>query len=136
MPENQTTNSLDPRDLNANIQHIYHRAPTFEEITQNYGATVFSKLVAKNGYWSIVLDEPSSMLTTFNSPASNQLYKFNRLPFDINVSQDLFQESMDHITCGLHGVISIAHDICIFNEDEKDYDVNMQNSWKKQWKMG
>ena len=86
---------LNPRDLNANLQCTYHRAPTAKEITHKLsGATVLSKLDAKNGYWSIVLDEPSSMLTTFNSPASNQRYKFNRLPFGINVSQDLFQESL------------------------------------------
>ena len=71
------------------------------------------------------------MLTTFNSPASNQRYKFNRLPFGINVSQDLFQGSMDHITSGLHGVISIADDICIFDEDGKDHDVNMQKFMEK-----
>ena len=131
-PNNKLRICLDPRDLNANLQCTYHRAPTVEEITHKLsGATVFSKLDAKNGYWSIVLDEPSSMLTTFNSPASNQRYKFNRLPFGINVSQDLFQESMDHITSGLHGVISIADDICIFGENENDHDVNMHKFMEK-----
>ena len=128
---------LDPRYLNANLQHTYHRAPTVEKIThKSSGATVFSKLDAKKGYWSIVLDEPSSMLTTFNSPASNQRYKFNRLPFGINVRQDLFQESMDHITSGLHGVVSIADDICIFDENEKDYDVNMHKFMEKEEENG
>ena len=135
MPENQATNSRDPRDPSANLQRTCYRAPTVEEITHKLsGSTVFSKIDAKNGYWSIVLDEPSSILKTFNSPASNQRYKFNRLPSGINVSQDLLQESMDHITSGLHGVISIAYDICIFGENGKDNDVKIQNSWKKQWK--
>ena len=41
------------------------------------------------------------------------------------MSQDLYQESMDHITSYLHCIISIADDICIFGENEKDHDVNM-----------
>ena len=131
-PNNKLYICLNPRDLNANLQRTYHRAPTVEEITHKLsGATVFSKLDAKNGYWSSVLDELSSMLTTFNSPTSNQRYKFNRLPFGINVSQDLLQESMDQITSGLHGVISIPDDTCIFGENGKDHDVNMQKLMEK-----
>ena len=115
---------LDPRDLNASIKRTYHRAHTLEEITHKLaGACVFSKLDAKNGYWSIVLDEQSSLLTAFSAPG--QRYKFNRLPFGINVSQDLFQEAMDNITRGLEGVISIADDICIFGKDEKEHDANL-----------
>ena len=46
------------------------------------------------------------------------------------MSQDLFKESMDHITSGLHGIISIADNICIFSENEKDHDVNSKSSRK------
>ena len=119
---------LDPRDLNANIKRTYHRAPTVEEITYKLSdAKVFSKLDAKDGYWSIQLDEPSSLLTAFSSPSSNQRYKFKRLPFGINVSQDLFQESMDEITRDLDGVISIADDICVYGNDAEDHDRNLHN---------
>ena len=115
---------LDPRDLNANIKRTYHRAPTVEEITHKLAdAHIFSKLDAKNGYWSLVLDDESSLLTTFNSPSKR--YKFNRLPFGINVSQDLFQEAMDNITRDLKGVISIADDICVFGKDEREHDTNL-----------
>ena len=119
---------LDPRSLNANLKRTYHRSPTVEEITYKMtSATVFSKLDAKDGYWSIELDKSSSLLTAFSSPASNQRYKFNRLPFGINVSQDLFQEAMDAITRDLDGVISIADDICVFGVDEKHHDENLYN---------
>ena len=47
------------------------------------------------------------------------------------MSQDLFQESMYHITNGLHGVISIADDIYIFGENERDNDANMQKFMEK-----
>ena len=119
---------LDPRDLNTNLQRTHHRAPTVEEINYKLAESrVFSKLDAKDGYWSIVLDEPSSLLTAFSSPSSNQRYKFKRLPFGINVSQDLFQEAMDHVTNGLDGVISIADDICVFGRDEQEHNRNLHS---------
>ena len=60
---------LDPRDLNANIRRDHHRIPTVEEVAHEFaGSRYFTKLDARWGYWSIVLDEESSLLTTFNSP--------------------------------------------------------------------
>ena len=59
---------LDPRDLNKAIIREHYKAPTLEEISHKLsGATVFSKLDAKDGFWSIHLDTPSSYLTTFNT---------------------------------------------------------------------
>ena len=59
---------LDPRDLNKAIIHEHYKAPTLEEISHKLSsATVFSKLDAKDGFWSIHLDTPSSYLTTFNT---------------------------------------------------------------------
>ena len=65
-----------------------------EEITHKFkGNTVFSKLDARHGYWSVVLDEESPYLTTFNSPFG----RFTRLPFGLCVSQYVFQQTMDFI---------------------------------------
>ena len=59
---------LDPRNLNKAIIREHYKAPTLEEISHKLsGATVFSKLDAKDGFWSIHLDTPSSYLTTFNT---------------------------------------------------------------------
>ena len=60
---------LDPKDLNKALKRPIHKTPTLEEITHKFqGGKVFSKLDAKNGYWSIKIDEESSKLTTFNTP--------------------------------------------------------------------
>ena len=59
---------LDPHDLNNAIIREHYKAPTLEEISHRLsGTTVFSKLDAKNRFWSIHLDTPSSYLTTFNT---------------------------------------------------------------------
>ena len=59
---------LAPRNLKKAIIREHYKAPTLEEISHWLsGATVFSKLDAKNGFWNIHLDTPSSYLTTFNT---------------------------------------------------------------------
>ena len=59
---------LDPRDLNEAIHHDHHKMPTVEEVAHEFAHSCFTKLDAHHGYWSIVLDQDSSLLTTFNSP--------------------------------------------------------------------
>ena len=79
-PDGSLRICLDPRDLNKAIIHEHYKATMLEEIShQLSGATVFSKLDAKNGFWSIHLDTPSSYLTTFNTHKGR--YQFLRMPF-------------------------------------------------------
>ena len=60
---------LDPRNLNEAICHDNHKAPTVEEVAHEFvHSHFFTKLDACHGYWSIVLDQDSSLLMTFNSP--------------------------------------------------------------------
>ena len=82
---------LDPRDLNEAIIHEHYKAPTLEEISHKLsGATVFSKLDAKDGFWSIHLDTPSSYLTTFNTHKG--CYQYLCMPFGLKMSQDVFPD--------------------------------------------
>ena len=60
---------LDLHGLNRAICHDHHKMPTVEEVAHEFtNLHYFTKLDAHHGYWSIVLDEESSLLTTFNSP--------------------------------------------------------------------
>ena len=62
---------LDPHNLNEAIHHDHHKMPTVEEVAHEFAHShFFTKLDAHHGYWSIVLDQDSSLLTTFNSPFS------------------------------------------------------------------
>ena len=59
---------LDPRDFNKAIIREHFKAPTLEEISHKLaGATVFSKVDAKDGFWSVHLDNASPHHTTFNT---------------------------------------------------------------------
>lgn len=110
---------LDPKDLN-----LQHYIPTVEELPHKFtGAQVFSKLDAKSGYWSVVLEEQSQLYTTFNTPFGR--FCFKRLTFSLKISQDVFQAAMDDILQGLPGVISIADDIAVINKNQDDHDKNV-----------
>ena len=115
---------LDPKDLNAAIQREHHVTPTLEEILPKLtGATVFSIVDAKCGYWNVVLDKESCYLTTFNSPFGR--YRFNRTPFGLKMSQDIFQTKIDQTFEGCEGVAGIADDNVVFGKTSEEHDRNM-----------
>ena len=63
---------LDPKDLNKAIKRCHHKTPTLDEITYKLaGAKFFTKMDGKNSYWSMRLDDESSLLTTFNTPSDD-----------------------------------------------------------------
>ena len=61
--------SLDPRDLNKAIKCNRHYVRSIDDIIPKVaGATHFSILDARSGYWQVKIDEESSKLCTFNTP--------------------------------------------------------------------
>lgn len=116
---------LDPKRLNDNLKRCPHKIPTVEELNPMFtGATHFSKLDAKAGYWACKLEEKSQLLTTFRSPLG-QRYCFQRMPFGLNVSQDEFQKAQDMNLEGLEGVVGIADDVCVMGRTEEEHDRNL-----------
>ena len=112
---------LNPKDLNKATVQEHYKAPTLDEITHRLsGATCFSKLDAKDGFWSIHLDEDSSYLTTFNTHHGR--HRFLHMPFGLKMSQDVFQMQMDQATDCLPGIIAIHDDICMFGHTPEEHD--------------
>lgn len=117
---------LDPKDLNKAIKRSQMPMPTLDESRHKFkGATVFSTLDARHGYWSVKLDHESSYLTTFNSPFGR--YRFKRLPFGLCISQDVFQARMNQILEKCHGVVGMADDIAVIGKSEAEHDENLHN---------
>ena len=112
---------LDPHDLNMAIHRDHHKMPTMEEVAHKFAHShFFTKLDALHGYWSIVLDQDSSLLTTFNSPFGR--YCFLQLPFGLVCSQDIFQKKMDQILEECQGCIGIADGITVHGRTEAEHD--------------
>ena len=78
---------------------------------------------AHHGYWSIVLDQESSLLTTFNSPFGR--YCFLHLPFGFVCSQDIFQKIQILEEC--QGCIGITDDITVHGHTEVEHNAHLQN---------
>ena len=88
-PDGMLCICLDPRDLNKAIIREHYKAPTLKEIFHKLAdATEFSKLDAKDRFWSIHLDNASSYLATFNTHKGR--YRFLRMPFSLKMAQDIF----------------------------------------------
>lgn len=116
---------IDPKDLNeAIIRHPYP-IPTFEEIVSKLsGATVFSTLDIRDGFWAIKLKEPSSKLCTFNTPFGR--YRFLRLPYGLKCSSDIFQERMTNLLEGLEGIAVYIDDIICWGKDVNEHNERLK----------
>ena len=115
---------LNPKDLNKAIVWEHYKAPTLDKISHWLsGTTYFSKLDAKDGFWSIHLDERSSYLMTFNTPHGR--YHFLHMPFALKMSCDIFQICMDQVTDQLPSIITIHDDVCIYGHTPEKLDQHL-----------
>jgi transposase InsO family protein len=116
---------LDPKRLNNEIKRCPHKIPTLEELSPAFAhAKYFSKLDAKSGYWAVHLDKDSQDLTTFRTPFGR--YCYNRLPFGLAISQDVFQQHMDNILERVPGCVGIADDVAVLGRTIEEHDHNLE----------
>ena len=114
---------LDPKDLSRNIRREHYYSRTIDEILPQLHKSFFSVVDSKKGYWHIELDEESSLLCTFITLFGR--FKFNRLPFGIKVSQDVFQRKLDKAYQCIDKVCGIADDIITAGETLQEHDTAM-----------
>ena len=101
-----------PARLNKAIQREHYPLPTIEDVaTRLLGAKVFSVLDVRKGFWHVELDEPSSYLTTFNTPFG--WYRWRRMPFGICSAPEVFQRRMHQLIEGPHGAEVVADDFVV-----------------------
>ena len=74
------------------------------------------KIDETSGFWHVLLDFRSSLLTTFNTPWGK--YRWLRMPFGLKVSGDVFQERLDGVLRLVSGVLGIADGIVIHSDIE------------------
>ena len=105
--------------------------PVLDELLPELAqAKVFSTVDLRSGFWHCVLDEQSSLLTTFSTPHGR--YRWLRLPFGLSVSPEIFQKRLNQAIEGLDGVLNIADDILIFGVGDTeetakaDHDAKLQ----------
>ena len=114
---------IDPQALNKDLKREMHPLPVIDDVLPSLSkARVFSKFDLRNGYWHCVLDEPSSYLTTFQTPLGR--YRWLRLPFGLAVSSEIFQKRLNTALEGLKGVVCVADDILVYGSGNTDEEAN------------
>ena len=115
---------IDPQSLNKVLQRERYQLPTFEDVLPMFsGAKVFSKLDVTNAFWHLELDKESSLLTTMTTPFGR--YAWERLPFGLCVSSEIFQRHLCEALEGLDGVICVADDIVVTGVTKADHDAKL-----------
>ena len=134
-PSGELRICLDPKDLNNCVRRPHHYTQVLDDILpQLQGASVFSILDARSGYWNVKLNDESKLLTTFNTPYRR--YCFRRLPFGLVSAQDVFQKKVDQTFEELPGVVAIADDIVVFGKTEAEHDKHIDNVMKRTHEVG
>ena len=103
---------LDPKDLNKAIKRNQWYARTLDIILPELAQSKYFTIKdATSGFWHVLLDFRSSLLTTFNTLWGK--YRWLRMPFGLKVSGDVFQERLDRVLRLVPGVLEITDDIVI-----------------------
>ena len=112
---------LDPKDLNKVIERNQWYSKTIDDILPELAQSKYKTLKdVTSGYWYIVLNLASSLLTTFNIPWGK--FRWLRLPFRLKIASDVFQERLDRVPRLLEGIHGIADDILTHGETEIQQD--------------
>ena len=128
---------IDPsQTIDKAIKRPKYTIPTIEEkLPLLTKVKVFTIVDVSEAFHSIVLDDESSLLATFQGP--NGRYCYNRMPFGIASGPEEYQRRQHEFLDGLRGVINIADDICVFGcgdtkeEADIDHDRNLTNLLEK-----
>ena len=101
---------LDLKDLNKAIERNQWYSRTIDDILPELAKSKYKTLNnATSGYWHVVLDLASNLLTMFNTPWGK--FRWQRLPFRLKIATNVFQERLDRVFRLLKGVHGIADDI-------------------------
>ena len=120
---------VDPRPLNKAFKRETYQIPALDEILPEIAqAKVFSTVDLRSGFWHCVLDEQSSLLTTFSTPYGR--YRWRQLSFGLYVSSEIFQKRFNQAIEGLDGVLNIADDILICGIGETEKTANSDHDRK------
>jgi hypothetical protein len=122
---------IDPKFLNRALLRSTYYMPTIDDVLPKLSnAKIFSTFDAKSAFWHLKLDEPSSYLTTFESPFGR--HRWLRCPYGITPAPEIFQARIHAALSGLEGVHCIADDVLLTGSGdtveaaEIDHDKNLR----------
>jgi len=106
--------------LNKGVQRELYPLPRVSDmLSQLSRGKVFSKLDANSGFWQVMLEPKSKLLTTFITPWGR--FCFKRMPFGISSAPEFFQRCMTKILHGLDGVVCMMDDVLVYGENDLEH---------------
>ena len=120
-PDGSLRLCLDPKDLNKAIERNQWYSRMIDDILLELANSKFKILKgATSGYWHVLLDLASSLMTTFNTPWGK--FRWLHVPFGLKITSDIFQERLDKVLRLLEGVHGIADDILTHGTTKLEHD--------------
>ena len=111
---------IDPRPLNQTFKRNRFPTPVIEDILPELSkARLFCVVDARDEFWHVALDEPSSYLTTFATPWGRN--RWMRMPFGISPAPEEFHRRMQEAWESIDGIKPIhTDDILSYGSGETD----------------
>ena len=133
--QGQVRITTDLSRLNKSVVPERHPIPHIKDLfLQLQGATVFSKLDLRKGYFHIPLHPDCRHLTTTATPLG--LRQYCRLPMGLTDSASVFQRSISQALAGLPGVAVYIDDIIIYGENDAVHDKRLENVLRRLHERG
>lgn len=123
---------VDYRQLNHVTRKDSHPLPYIQDIfDQVSGATIFSTLDLRSGYWQVPMAENSIPKTAFACHLG--LFEFVRMPFGLTNAPAIFQRQMNKILSGLIGKSCMVYidDIVIYSRTESEHAKHIEEVFKR-----
>ncbi|GFO39028.1 Gag-Pol protein [Plakobranchus ocellatus] len=116
---------IDPKFFNKALLREHYTMPLLDDVLHELSESrVFTKVNLRNGFWHVLLDTESSLLTTFQTCYGR--YRWLRLPFGLSVSSEIFQRKILELFGAFPGVVAIHDDVIIHGRNRQDHDLNLQ----------
>lgn len=133
-PNNQIRICMDPRKLNMYIKREHYPIPTQQNLFSQIEGEYFTVLDASSAFLQIPLERESSFLCTIATPFGR--YKFNRLPYGLSSSPEVYQKTIDSIFEDLDGTLIYVDDILVFGKTEEEHDRRLNAVLKRAKESG
>ena len=128
---------VDYRQLNSITKKDAHPLPNIQDVFDALqGATIFSTLDLKSGYWQMPMAKDSVAKTAFTCHLG--LFEFNRLPFGLTNAPAIFQREISKVLSGLIGQVCLVYidDIVVFSRNEKEHAQHLEQVFQRLKQVG